>query len=76
VKREHIEPLSAKPSGQLVTIDRSILGELSERLADALGAIERGNRRAIGTEQLWTCVTSILATGIAPAGCPANSAAR
>jgi hypothetical protein len=70
VKRERIDPLEAKPSGDLVTIDRSILGELVERFAEALAAIARGNTRAAGVELERRCTSAILTTGTAPADCP------
>lgn len=66
---ERLEPLTARPSGQLVTIDRSILSELVERFAEAIGAVERGNRRAVAADQERECQRAILATGAAPKGC-------
>ncbi len=68
-KTERLEPLSAKPSGQLMTIDRAILSELIERFAEAIGAIERGNGRAVAVQEERECQRAILSTGTAPAGC-------
>jgi hypothetical protein len=68
-KTERLAPLTAKPSGQLVTVDRSILTELAERFMEAIGAIERGNQRAVATNQERECQRAILATGAAPKGC-------
>jgi hypothetical protein len=41
-----------------------------ERLADAIGAVERGNNRAAGVKLERRCTAAILATGTAPADCP------
>lgn len=68
-KTERLEPLTAKPSGQLVSIDRAILSELVERFVQAIGAVERGNRRAVAVAQERECQRAILATGAAPKGC-------
>lgn len=68
-KTEHLAPLAAEPSGQLVTVDRSFLSELVERFVDAIGAVERGNRRAVAADQERECQRAILSTGTAPKGC-------
>ncbi|WP_409788239.1 hypothetical protein [Sphingomonas pseudosanguinis] len=52
-----------------MTIDRSFLAELVERFAQAIGAVERGNQRAIAADQERECQRAILATGTAPKGC-------
>lgn len=62
--------MTAKASGDLVTIDRSILGELVERFAEAIGAVERGNTRAVAVAAERRCTAAILSTGTAPDGCP------
>lgn len=67
---EQLQPLSAKPTGELVSIDKGILAELVERFAQALGAIARGNTRAIGVGIERRCTSAILSTGTAPADCP------
>lgn len=69
-RTEHLEPLTAKPTGELVTIDRGILGELVERFAEAVGAVARGNTRAVAVELERRCTAAIIATGSAPADCP------
>lgn len=68
-KTERLAPLTVKPAGQTVTIDRSFLAELVERFAEAIGAVERGNQRAIAADQERECQRAILATGTAPKGC-------
>ncbi|WP_161797720.1 hypothetical protein [Sphingomonas paucimobilis] len=52
-----------------MTIDRAILSELIERFAEAIGAIERGNGRAVAVQEERECQRAILSTGTAPAGC-------
>lgn len=69
-RTERLAPLTAKPSGQLVTIDRGILAEIVTRLAEAIGAVERGNGRAAAVKLERQCVTAQLATGTMPPGCP------
>jgi len=69
VKTERLVPIAGKPSGELVSIDKGVLAEIAERLAQAAGAIERGNNRAGGVRKLWTCVDTIMRTGVTPAGC-------
>jgi len=54
-----------------VTIDRGILTELYERLAEAIGAVLRANTRAAAVKLERRCTTAILSTGTAPADCPA-----
>ncbi len=68
-RAEHLAPLAARPTGELVAIDRGILGDLVERLAEAIGAVERGNIRAAGVKRERACTASIFATGAAPASC-------
>lgn len=69
-KRERLKPLGAPPSGKEVKIDAGILEEVYTRLGEAVGAVERGNARAAGTETFWKCITSIWETGKAPSICP------
>lgn len=69
-RTERLTPLTAKPSGELVTIDRSILSEIVERFAEAIGAVERGNARAVAVALERRCTSAVLATGQAPAECP------
>ncbi|USI73530.1 hypothetical protein [Sphingomonas morindae] len=38
---EQLASLTAKPTGQLVTIDSAVLAELTDRLAETVGAMER-----------------------------------
>ena len=52
-----------------VTISRNVLEEVYERLAEAIGAVERGNNRTVGNNRLWTCLDAIWRNGKAPSGC-------
>ncbi len=54
-----------------MTIDRGILTELYERLAEAIGAVLRANTRAAAVKLERRCTAAILSTGTAPADCPA-----
>ncbi|RMB55440.1 hypothetical protein C8J44_0683 [Sphingomonas sp. PP-CE-3A-406] len=70
-RTERLKPLAAKPTGELVTIDKGILAEVYERLAEAIGAVWRGNTRAAAVKLERRCASAILSTGAAPADCPA-----
>lgn len=52
-----------------MTIDRGILAEIVERFADAIGAVERGNDRAVAVARKRRCIAAVIATGVAPADC-------
>ena len=69
VKTERLAPLTGKPSGEQVSIDKGVLAELVERTAQAIGAVERGNERAAGLKALWLCVDTIMRTGVTPVAC-------
>jgi hypothetical protein len=69
-RTEQLTPLTAKPAGEVVTIDRGILSEIVERFAEAIGAVERGNARAVAVALERRCTTALLATGQLPAECP------
>lgn len=69
-RTERLSPLSGKASGELVTVDKGWLGEVVERFAEAIGAVERGNNRAAGVKAERACVAAIFETGKAPVGCP------
>gem|GEM_PF-3015725 len=71
-KTETLRPLEAKPSGELVSIDKGFLGELLDRAAEAIAAVGRLNSRLIAVRQERSCADAILRTGVAPAGCPSN----
>lgn len=73
VKTEHLTSIAGKPSGELVTIDKGVLSELLERFGAAIGAVERGNNRAAGVKTLWSCVDSIMRTGVTPAACASSN---
>lgn len=73
VKTEHLDPLTAKPVGRLVTIDVAILTEIITRFAEAVGAVERGNLRSVGVALERRCTATLIATGKAPTGCPSAS---
>ena len=68
-RTEHLAPLTAKPSGEVVTIDRGILAEIVERFAEAIGAVERGNARAVAVALERRCTAAVIATGVAPGDC-------
>lgn len=53
----------------MVTIDRGILAEIVERFAEAIGAVERGNARAVAVALERRCIAAVIATGVAPAEC-------
>ena len=69
-RTEHLAPIAAKPTGELVTIDRGVLAELVTTAAAAIGAVERLNNRIGGLVQERACTAAIIATGVTPAGCP------
>jgi hypothetical protein len=69
VRAERIKPLDGVPSGQSVAIDRGVLSELYERLAETTAAVERGNNRAGGVRRWWACVDAIWRTGKAGKEC-------
>lgn len=69
-KTERLAPIAGKPTGDLVAIDRGILAELATTAAAAIGAVERLNTRIGGIVQERACTAAIVATGVAPAGCP------
>jgi hypothetical protein len=56
-------------SGELVTVDKGWLGEVVERFAEAIGAVERGNTRAVAVRNERACAASVLSIGSAPATC-------
>ena len=62
-------PIAAKPTGELVTIDRGVLTDLVTAAAAAIGAVERLNTRIGGIVQERACTAAIFATGETPAGC-------
>lgn len=68
-RAEHLEPLSAAPAGKLISIDTAVFAELVARLVEAVGAVERGNQRAVGVAAERRCTAAILSTGKPPAGC-------
>jgi hypothetical protein len=68
-KAERLTPLSGRQSGEMVAVDKGWLGELLERFAEAVGAVERGNTRAAGVKLERRCTAAILATGTARAVC-------
>lgn len=67
-----MKPLTGEPSGQLVTIDRGVLRELTTRLGEAVGIIERDQNRKGGVKRLWACVAAIYRTGKASPDCEAK----
>ncbi|MEG3167497.1 hypothetical protein U1737_04735 [Sphingomonas sp. LB3N6] len=68
-RSERLKPLSAKPTGELVTIDKNVLTELYERLAETIAAVWRGNTRAAAVALERHCTTAIISSGTVPAAC-------
>ena len=68
-KTERLRSIKAVPTGELVTIDKGVLGELYEWIADAAGAVARLNTRMVGVVKERHCTTAIMETGTAPADC-------
>ena len=69
-RTERLKPLTATPrAGDDVTISRSLLEEVYERLAEAVGAVERGNNRIKGNNRLWACTDAVWRTGDTPPDC-------
>ncbi len=68
-RTEHLEPLTAAPSGKRITVDQAVFLEIVTRFAEAIGAVERGNRRAVAVAQERECQRAILSTGAPPEGC-------
>lgn len=69
-RRETLPRLTSRSSGDLIAVDRGVFQEINALLAQALGSVERLNRRNAGSEQLWNCTKSRLETGKAGPGCP------
>jgi hypothetical protein len=53
-----------------VAVDKGFLGTILDRLAEAIGAVARGNDRAGGVLLERACTKALLETGKAPADCP------
>lgn len=68
-KTERLTPLSGKTSGELVSVDKGWLGEVVERFAEAIGAVERGNTRAIAVRRERQCVAALFETGTTNSEC-------
>jgi len=62
-------PLTGRKSGELVTVDKGWFGEVLERYAEAVGAVERGNNRAGGVKLERRCTAALFASGSVPPGC-------
>jgi hypothetical protein len=69
-RTETLKPLSAAPSGELMTIDKGIFAELVERLAEAAAAVARLNSRVVASRTERRCIEAIWQAGVAPADCP------
>jgi hypothetical protein len=70
VKTEYLSPIAAKPTGELVLIDKGFLKEMLERFSETIGAVERGNNRANAVKVLWECTSRIFRTSDQHAGSP------
>lgn len=71
VATERVVPLTAKPSGVLVSIDKSVLDEMAAQSAALIGAVTRANNRAAGVKKWRRCVAAVFETGKPGRGCPA-----
>lgn len=67
---ERLEPISVKPTGEVVTIDRGILSAITTTAAAAIGAVERLNTRIGGLLLERRCAAAAIETGAMPTGCP------
>ena len=67
---ERLSPLAATPSGDVVRIDRGVLAELYQRLAEYAGAVWRLNDRMAGVKLERRCSKARLETGSMPVECP------
>lgn len=67
---ERLSPLAATPSGDVVRIDRGVLAELYQRLAEYAGAVWRLNDRMAGVKLERRCSEVRLETGSMPVECP------
>ena len=63
-------PIGKPETGELVTVDKGWLAAVLDRLAEAIGAVTRGNERAAGVRLERSCTAAVLETGKTPAGCP------
>ena len=69
-RTERLKPLTAVPrAGDKVEISGTVLEEIYQRLAEAIGAVERGNNRITGNNRLWSCLDAVWQTGKAPVDC-------
>ncbi len=55
-----------------MTISRTVLEDVDQRLGEAVGAVEKLNNRVTGNNILWACVDAIWKTGNAPSRCKAQ----
>lgn len=67
---ERLSPLAATPSGDPVAIDRGVLAELYQRLAEYAGAVWRLNDRMADVKLERRCTKARLETGSMPVDCP------
>ncbi len=67
-----MRPLTAKSTGDLVSVDKGFLAELLDRFAEAIAAVGRLNRRLVAVRQERGCTDAILRTGALPANCTTN----
>jgi len=67
---EKLTPIGKPETGELVTVDKGWLAAVLDRLAEAIGAVTRGNERAGGVKLERQCTAAVLETGKAPASCP------
>lgn len=68
-RTERLAPIAVAPTGDLVAIDRGVLTGITTAAAEAIGAVERLNRRMGGIIQERVCIAAVFATGVTPAKC-------
>ncbi|USI71601.1 hypothetical protein [Sphingomonas morindae] len=55
-----------------MTIDRAVLAEITDRLAEAAGAIERLNGHVLAIARAYSCTATALSSGKSASGCSNN----
>lgn len=68
-KAERLRPIGKPETGVMQSVDAGWLAAVSNRLAEAIGAVTRGNIRAAGNKAANRCVKAVFETGITPASC-------
>lgn len=66
---ERPDHVALKPSGEMVTVDKGMLSQLTDGYVGALGMVARLNLRIAGFSAWAACQKASLATGQSPPGC-------